>query len=275
MNQNENTVSIQFVHANGFPLGSYRTLINALPPHFQISGKEKFGHEPHLPVSNNWPYIVQELIEHIGMHSAANERVYLVGHSFGAVISYMAACQMPQKVAGLMMLDPPLVTGWRSYLIKLLKKTPLIDKITPAGLAKTRNTQWSSTTDIVDYFSNKALFVNMDKRCIEDYVSSATQTSQHCTQLTFRHDIEAAIFRNVADNLDRFAGKLACPALLVTGESSTVCMPAMRDLFIKQNQLAHVVAPGGHMFPLEYPEQTAKLIEDTLNRWRYGAIGQG
>ncbi|MCW8108753.1 alpha/beta hydrolase [Alteromonas ponticola] len=268
--QPEQKICLHFAHANGFPFGSYRTLVEALPSHFRISGKEKLGHDPHWPVSDNWSYIVQELLNYLQLHSESDERVFLVGHSFGAVVSYMAACLAPAKVAGLIMLDPPLVTGWRSHLVKVLKKTPLIDKITPAGLAKTRNTQWTGSMDMVEYFSNKALFAEMDRRCVEDYVHSATKREQNAIRLTFRHDIEAAIFRNVPDNLNTFAGKLQCPGLLVTGKDSTVCMPYMRDLFIKQNSLEHVIMSGGHMFPLEYPESTASLIEHTLFRWQNG-----
>ncbi|MCW8090598.1 alpha/beta fold hydrolase [Alteromonas sp. ASW11-130] len=260
-------IPVQFVHANGFPFGSYRALVDAVSDNICISGKEKYGHEPHLPVTNNWPFIVKEVLEQIDENSASYNKTFLVGHSFGAVVSYMAACLAPEKVAGLIMLDPPLVTGWRRYLIKLLKKTPWIDKVTPAGLAQTRNISWPHSTDMVDYFSAKTLFSNMDRRCIEDYVRSATNAEQDAIRLTFSHEVEASIFRNVADNLNYYAGKLQCPSLLVTGESSTVCMPAMRDVFVKQNALKHIITRGGHMFPLEYPEHTAKLIEAILTQW--------
>ncbi len=269
------TTYVHFAHANGFPFGSYRTVLEALPASICVFGKEKFGHERDFPVTSNWVYIVDELLEFIEQRNSENAKMILVGHSFGAVISFLAACSAPEKVAGLIMLDPPLVTGWRRYLIKLLKKTPWIDRVTPAALAHSRNTKWPHTTDMVDYFSAKALFSNMDKRCVQDYVKSTTRVEQSGIRLTFRHDVEADIFRNVPDNLDNYSGRLQCPALLVTGESSTVCMPAMRDVFIKQNELEHITTKGGHMFPLEYPEQTARIIAETLSRWRINAKSVG
>ncbi len=266
--KSETTTYVHFAHANGFPFGSYQTVFDALPVDISVFGKEKFGHERDFPVTSNWTYIVDELLDFISQRNTAKDKTVLIGHSFGAVISYLAACTAPEKVAGLIMLDPPLVTGWRRYLIKLLKTTPLIDRVTPAALARSRNTHWPHSTDMVDYFSGKALFANMDKRCIQDYVKSTTHAEKSGIKLTFRHDVEADIFRNVADNLDKYAGKLQCPSLLVTGASSKVCMPAMRDLFIKQNELEHITTKGGHMFPLEYPEQTAQIIAKTLHRWR-------
>jgi len=37
------------------------------------------------------------------------------------------------------MLDPPLITGLARLVFKFVKKTKLVDKITPAGKTKIRN----------------------------------------------------------------------------------------------------------------------------------------
>lgn len=265
MSQKE--ISFHFAHANGFPAGSYNTLFSALPKNFNRLHVDKFGHNPDFPVNANWRNQTRELINHVKSAQTDPQGVFAVGHSFGAVISYMAACEAPDLFRGLIMLDPPLVMGPMSHFFRLAKKTPLIDKLTPAKLAETRNTQWPAHTDMVAYFQGKGLFRNMDKRCVRDYVHAVTQTNGEYTSLTFKADIEAELFRTVPHNLNRYKGKLQCPALLVTGKDTTVCKPAMYNRLLKQNKIDHKIMPGGHMFPLEHPDAVAELISTTLLKW--------
>lgn len=260
-------VSFHFAHANGFPAACYNAVFENLPQHFNRLHVEKFGHDPLLPVNANWRNQVNELVKHIKASNKDDRGVYAVGHSFGAVISYMAACEHPELFRGLIMLDPPLVIGPISYFFRVAKKTPLINKLTPAGLAETRNSQWPATTDMEAYFHGKALFRNMDKRCVRDYVRSVTHTKGDYTSLTFRADVEAELFRNVPHNLGKYKGKLKCPALLVTAKDSAVCKPAMYQRLLKHNAINHIEMKGGHMFPLEHPERVADLISATVCGW--------
>ncbi|WP_414830938.1 alpha/beta fold hydrolase [Alteromonas sp. H39] len=260
-------VTYHFGHANGFPAESYNVLFNALPAHWQRLSVSKFGHTPQYPVSANWRSQVDELIAHVKAKRPDSQPVYAVGHSFGAVISYMAACEQPSLFKGLIMFDPPLVTGVASLFFRLIKHTPYIDKLTPARLAASRRTTWPKSTDLVAYFKDKGLFKNMDKRCVEDYVHAVTRLRGYHWHLTFNADVEAELFRNVPHNLHTYYGKLACPAVLVTAKDTTVCTEQRRNPFIKGNNLRHDVLPGGHMFVLERPEAVADYITATISGW--------
>ena len=266
-NLTSSELSFHFAHANGFPAGSYNTLFSALPRHFRRIHVERFGHDPALPVNGNWRNQVLELIRHVKKENKDPRGVYGIGHSFGAVVTYMAACEAPELFRGLILFDPPLVVGPLSHFFKFAKYTPLINKLTPAKLAQTRNTSWPSSTDMVAYFHGKSLFRDMDKRCVRDYVTAVTARKGDNISLTFKADVEAALFRNVPHNLAKYTGKLKCPAVLVTGNKSNVCKPEMYMRLMKQNAIEHTQLPGGHMFPLEQPEMVAEFITSTLNEW--------
>lgn len=261
-------ICFHFAHANGFPAESYNTLFGYLPASWQRLSVDKFGHSPRWPVNTNWKNQVAELIEHVRTHRPQGG-VYAVGHSFGAVISFMAVCEAPELFRGLIMFDPPLVTGPSRHVIRLAKKTPLIDRLTPAGLSKKRNTQWPADADLAAYFAGKGLFKNMDRRCIHDYVNAVGKQTEQGWKLGFDARVETAIFRHVPHNLTSYAGRLSRPAVLVTGKQTTVCTPVMRNRFIRQNQLAHTELPGGHMFPLEHPHRVAEFIEQQITSWEH------
>lgn len=260
-------ITLHFAHANGFPAGSYRKLFAALPTNFEVLAIDKFAHSPRFPVANNWRNQVDELIDYV--ECRAVDPVYAVGHSFGGVISYMAACQRPDLFKGLIMLEPPVITGLSKLMFALIKATPLIDRLTPAGKTIRRCATWPKGTDIVAYFKARALFKDMDHDCVQDYVDAVMELRHNHYHLNFDPQVEADIFRNVPSNIDKYKGRLLCPALLMTGENTTVCVPRLITPFIRANKLQHqVFKHGGHMFPLEQPVVVASLIADVLTKWQ-------
>ena len=265
MPANLTQTTIHFAHANGFPAGSYKKLFSLLDDS-RVLALEKFAHNPGFPIVKDWRGQVDELCAYLS--SETSEPVFGVGHSFGAIITYMAACNRPELFRGLILLDPPLITGVTRHVVKLLRKTPLMDHVTPANKAITRCTQWPEGTNMVEYFSQKALFKDMDVQCIEDYVSSAIEERESGFGLTFDHMAEAQLFRTIPTNIHKFYGKLPLPGLLITGQGSRVCTTSNIRPFVKHNNFKHaVIENGGHMFPLEQPENVAHLINQQISAW--------
>lgn len=259
-------INVHFAHANGFPAGSYRELFSALPNHFSVLALKQFGHNPDFPVNENLSNLVEELLDYL--HAHCTEPVYAVGHSMGALLSYMAACEQPEKFKGVIMLDPPIASGRARWLFKFAKYTPLIDKVSPAGMAARRCQSWGLETNLEAYFTSKALFKRFLPVCIRDYVASAIIEKDGRQVLSFNPEVEAQIFRNVPHNINQFYAKLKVPSCLVTAQNSQVCTPAFLKHFIKKTNIEHIVVPDlGHMFPLEHPHMVAKLITNKIAEW--------
>lgn len=261
---------INFVHANGFPAGSYRALFNYLPKEYKVVSHEKYGHNTQYPVKDNWQPLVDELISFVKQQLLINnqQQVINVGHSFGGVIAFIAACQHPQLFKGLIMLDPPVLTGGTAVAVKLLKKTRFIDKLSPAGKAKARRTQWPLGTDVAKLFAHRQLFKNFDRRCLDDYISHGVVERNNQLELVFSAQVEADIFRNLAVNLSSYKNQLNIPASLIYADKTDVFPHIYFKKFVKLNKNINLkVTQGGHMFPLESPKDTAQLITDTIARW--------
>ena len=260
----DNKITLHFAHANGFPSASYNKLFKALPDTFQLLALDKFGHTTRFPINNNWRNQAEEMLEYVDKNTAPDQKVYAVGHSFGAIVSYIAVSLRPEKFIGLIMLDPPLATGFSRHVFALAKKFKLVNKITPARLALRRKRSWHYQTDLVDYFSKRGLFKSMDPDCIADYVTAVIRRKGDQQVLDFDPAIEAEVFRTIPDDLHRYAGHLTCPATLITGEQTKVCLPILRNDFINRNRLTHLTMPGGHMFPLENPLGVAQQITQII-----------
>lgn len=259
-------INIHFAHANGFPAGSYRQIFNQFPDDFEVYALTKFAHSERFPVNANLGNQVTELIDYL-THKVG-EPVYLIGHSMGAVVSFMAACDRPDLVKGVIMLDPPIASGLARIAFRLLKYSPLIDKFSPAGKAKVRCQSWPLGTDLVAYFKARGLFKHFQLECIQDYVSAAIDEREGKLQLNFDAQIEASIYRNVPHNINQYYKRLSVPGLLVTGSHSDVCIPSFLTNFIKKSNIEHVIfQDGGHMFPMEKPIQVAKMITDRIRLW--------
>lgn len=270
--KSEKQVIVHFAHANGFPAKSYAKLFAHLNDNIELIALDKFAHNPEFPLNNNWGNQVDELIHFVKAKQAEinpNLPIVLVGHSFGAVISFLACCKKPTLFSGLIMLDPPLITGLASWIFRFAKKGKLIDKITPAGKTKIRNSKWHHKTDLVKYFAQRALFKNMDIDCIADYVSAVTNEHQGERVLHFDVQVEADIFRTIPANLHKQYGKLNTPSYLLTGKHTEVCVEKLRNPFIRGNSMiTHEAFDfGGHMFPLERPIQVASRLNTLITQF--------
>lgn len=262
---NHHKDTINFVHANGFPAGSYQTFLHYFSDDFSWVAKKQYGHDSQYPIYNNWQYLVDELIHFLEQQQTP---VICVGHSFGGVLSFIAACKRPDLVKGLIMLDPPAMTGAIGLAFKLLKKTRYIDKVTPAGKSKDRRSIWPLKTDLNALFSRRQLFKNFDSRCLKDYSDSAATIKNDRLELAFTAKAETAIFRNIPTNLSRFKNKLSVPAALIYGESTDLYPKVFFKTFAKKNKnITLHSTKGGHMFPLENPMETAALIQKIIKGW--------
>ncbi len=259
---------INFIHANGFPVKTYQTLFNYFPDNYKVIALDKYGHDQHYPVENNWHKLVEELINFAEKSQQKKGKMICVGHSFGGVLSFMAACQRPDLFTGVIMIDPPVFVGPSALAVRLIKKTRFIDKLSPAGKSKTRRTHWPLGSDIKKQFSRRELFKNFDKRCLSDYVEHGIVEKNNQFELAFSADIETEIFRTLPCNLTSFKNKLTIPGALVYGEQTDVCPKHFFKNFAKLNKKITLQSvPGGHMFPLERPEETAKLITEIIKRF--------
>lgn len=257
-----------FVHANGFPGSAYKPFFNQLEQHgHTVNFIEKIAHNPAYPIKNNWQHLVDELEDVItGKHE---EPVVGIGHSAGGLLSYLLAQRRPDLYSHLILLDPPVINGWQNTVWWLSKKLGFSDRFTPAGASKRRRERFDNREQAYQHLRQKTLFKNFTETAFEAYLDHGLETQDDGSlMLAFKKDRELALYRTSPDNLHRHCKKLTIPGLYLTGEDSNFAQhPFGRRMAERTKMEYHVLTGGGHLFPMEYPTETAQVIAQWLSKY--------
>jgi pimeloyl-ACP methyl ester carboxylesterase len=259
---------IVFSHANSFPAGTYTQLFKYLRSRgFLVRAVDKFGHDPRFPVSNNWRELVAQLQEFAQRETGkAGEPAYLVGHSLGGFLSLMCAARHPELARGVLMLDSPLLGGWRATAFGAIKRTQLVGAISPGAVSRKRRNRWPSREEAIEHFRHKKAFAKWDEQVLHDYVTHGTHDEDGQRVLSFDREVETVIYNTLPDNLDRLLRRhpLRCPAAFVGGLQSVELKQVGLAMTQQVTHGRMAMLDGSHLFPMEKPLATAAAIEASL-----------
>ncbi|MGA8010323.1 MAG: alpha/beta hydrolase [Thiomonas sp.] len=250
-----------FSHANSFPAPVYRKLFQALDPAFRVRAVPMFGHDARYPVRDGWKPLAQQLIDYL-RHDCHGEPAVLVGHSLGGYLSLMAAHSHPDLAQQVILLDSPVVAGWRARLLWLSKRTGLGERFSPAAAAKRRRTQWPDVAAVQTHFSSKPAFQQWDPDMLRDYSASGTTPHAQGRSLAFEREVEYRIYKTLPHQLGRLARKpFPVPVSFIGGRGSREIRMTGLGATQRLVQGRLYWLDGSHLFPFESPQETARLIE--------------
>jgi pimeloyl-ACP methyl ester carboxylesterase len=214
-----------FSHANGFPAACYRKFFGSLESDFRISAIDCIGHDPAYPVTDGWPHLVAQLIDHVSTHCRVP--VVGVGHSLGGYLTFMAAVQRPELFKCIILLDAPILGYFKGTAFGMLKRLGLADRITPAHGTRARRRDWPSA-------------------------------ESGRVRLLFDPEIEYRIYRSFPHDLVYYCNRLRLPAGFIGGRHSHELQQVglahtRRSFRVKRIE-------GGHLFPFERPQAAAEAV---------------
>jgi pimeloyl-ACP methyl ester carboxylesterase len=262
--------SLVFSHGNGFPAGTYRSLFE----HWRAAGWrvdaiEKYGHDPRWPVSDNWSQLRNQLIDHIESLKLDTPAV-LVGHSLGGFVSLLAACKRPDLTRAVLLLDSPVISGWRAHSVRLAKATRLIHRVSPGKVSARRRQHWASVEDCLAHFAAKPVFARWDAAVLADYVGAGTvATADAGVQLAFDRQVETHIYNTLPHHFQALLRRHPpqCPVGFIGGTRSAevrqIGLSATRTL--THGQIRWI--EGSHLYPMERPGETAAAVLQQLQAW--------
>lgn len=259
---------IVFSHANSFPAGTYGVLFRHLRSRgFTVKAVNQFGHDPQYPVTDNWPHLVAQLHAFAEREAVkAGEPAWLVGHSMGGFLSVMCAARHPEVARGVLLLDSPLLGGWRATALGAAKRTPLVGAVSPGAVSRKRRNRWPTQAAVVEHLRHKKAFARWDEQMLHDYVTHCTHDEDGERVLSFDRDVETAIYNTLPDNLERLLKRhpLKCPVAFIGGLQSQELRQVGTALTQQVTHGRMSMLEGSHLFPMEKPLATAAAIEAAL-----------
>ena len=251
-----------FSHANGFPGACYRKLYEFLDHDFDIHYVDRFGHDPRYPVTDGWPHLVAQLLDFIV--ACADGPVVGAGHSLGGYLTVLAATLRPELFSAVILLDSPLPGPWAGTALELVKRFGLIDRVTPAALARERRTLWTSAEAVYQHFQARAAFRHFDPNCLRDYANFGTVTTVGGVRLAFDPDVESRIYCTIPHDLAQCMQGFKVPSGFIGGRQSVET--GRIGLSITRRYFHVNMIDGGHLLPFEHPRTTANAVHAMWQR---------
>ena len=262
-----------FSHGNSFPGSTYGVMLQSLKSRgFGVKAIEKFGHDPRYPVTSNWPFLVQQLADFTAHEvEKSGQPAFLVGHSLGGFLSLMCAARHPElgglPVRGVVLLDSPIVGGWRATALSVAKRARLVGSVSPGAVSRKRKQAWASRDEALAHFASKKIFARWNPQVLSDYIDHGTQDAGPGQRvLSFDRNIETAIYNTLPDNLEAILKRhpLKCPVSFIGGRQSVEMRMVGMALTEKITKGRTMILDGTHLFPMEKPVAAAAALEAAL-----------
>jgi pimeloyl-ACP methyl ester carboxylesterase len=264
MTTDADRLALHFTHANGFPAGTYRKFLSAISLRYEVSAIDIIGHDPRYPVTDGWPHLVEQLVDHL--RAQYRRPVIGIGHSLGGFLTFMAAATWPQLFRAVVLLDSPVLGYFKSKALAVSKSIGMVDRLTPAAGTRDRRARFPSREAALAHFRTRKVFKRFDPECLRDYIESGTVEDGSEFRLRYDPAIEYKIYRTIPHDLYRYRGALQVPAGFMVGRDTRLVSPADLAYMKRAFGMRFSRVDGGHHFPLQFPEQAAHKLDRLIGR---------
>lgn len=245
-------VDLIFVHANGFNALTYRTLLAPLSGSLRIWAPDLRGHGgTTLPAEGggrrDWHDHRDDLVALLDVLDGPP--VILAGHSMGGTSALLAAAERPDRVGGLVLLDPVIWSRWAVAAFKL----PLLDRIASriplVRNALRRRAVFDSREQAMAAYLGRGAFLGWPEMMLADYLADGLVETPGGVALACDPAWEASNYAAQSHDPWRALKRLDCPVTVLKGEAGSTCA-----LTENPRGLPHVtvgtVRGGTHFFPM-------------------------
>jgi pimeloyl-ACP methyl ester carboxylesterase len=260
---------LHFTHGNSYPAGAYAKLLQDLGRDFEVRVTAMLGHDPRFPVDDNWHALVDQVIAQLECYDAP---AILVGHSLGGAVNMLAAWRRPELARCVVMLDSPVVAGWRALVWRLAKALGLGRRLSPGRVAQRRRDTWPSREAAFDHFHAKPIFRAWAPGALDDYIQHGLEPHPDGVQLRFSREVEADIYATLPHDMGKvLRGRepgqpFPLPIGFIAGTDSEELRQA--GMGATRKLVGHNLAmiEGSHLYPMESPQMTAQLTREMIGR---------
>ncbi|MFN3815776.1 MAG: alpha/beta fold hydrolase [Brevundimonas sp.] len=254
-----------FVHANGFNARTYRTLLGPLARKARILAPDLRGHgRSTLPAPPGWRRSWRDLRDDIVclIDTLEGPPIVLAGHSMGAVVALLAAGERPDRVRGVVMLDPVILPRPTALAMSLPLLGRVARRYSLATNALRRRDRFESRAAAMDAYRGRGAFSGWPEAVLCDYAADGFRDAEDGVELACAPGWEASNYAAQGCDPWPVLRSVGRPASIHKAEHNSTCS-------IAPGQIAGVevstVAGGNHFFPLLKPAQTRATLKTALD----------
>jgi pimeloyl-ACP methyl ester carboxylesterase len=259
-------IQAHFLHANGFCAGTYTPFIRYLAAQMHVVASDVRGHGASVRLDprriRHWRVFAEDLRRLI--QQTMSPPIIGIGHSLGAVCTYIAASLYPRLFSGIVLIDPPILGGYVLATMAVLKMLGLRGSIPLARTARRRKRTFTGKQEaLLRFTSGRGIFKSWSNGFVDAYLECGLLEKESGTAvLRCDPELEAQIFESIPLNVWSYARRITCPVLIVRGEHSDVFTEAaaMRLMRVIACCSLKTLAGCGHFIPMETPRACAREI---------------
>jgi pimeloyl-ACP methyl ester carboxylesterase len=260
------------LHANGFCAGTYSPFVKYLTGDLNVMASDIRGHgSSQLPSSQrirHWNIFSEDLKALI--EKTMSPPIIGMGHSLGAVTTYMAAAKYPDLFSCLILIDPPILSPRILWVMAVMRMFGLAGIIPLAKTARRRRKTFQGKKEALKRFaSGRGIFKYWSKDFVEAYLECGLlEKDPETAVLKCDPEHEAQIFESVPLDVWTYGRKISCPVLAIRGEHSgafTVDSAKRLGRVIRDYELT-TIADAGHFVPMGKPVECARVIKEFIHR---------
>ncbi|MBI44576.1 MAG: hypothetical protein CMG66_00205 [Candidatus Marinimicrobia bacterium] len=265
-----NNPNIIFIHANGFPPDSYKPLFQDIETNNNL---EKYLLRPLWKKDMNPLELKDWNLFHNDFKSTLDtQKKYIgIGHSIGGNIILRTAISDPKYFSKIILLDPTLFVPRIIYLWKIAFLTGFQNQFHPwIKSTLKRKMSYDNYTEIFNSYRKKHVFSKINDKNLKIYIRSITSEKNKQLFINYSKAWEYQIYKTGL-LADMFIWKniknIKIPCLIIRAEESNAFLNSSQNKIEKNNSNIKftTIKNSSHLFPLEYPEKTSKIIKSFID----------
>ena len=250
---------LHFAHATGFNAQTYRGLLEPLADRFSVAACDQRGHGfstlPTAEPPTGWTVYRDDLVRILERldHGPA----ILAGHSMGGTVSLMAAALRPERVRGLVLVEPVMVPLLAKFLLSFVRSPPNL-----ADRAAQRRDTFPSFDAALAAYTGRGAFKTWPNTTVADYLRGGliADPETRAMRLACKPSWEAATFRAAPFGKARLARRVSSPITVLYGTIASTCRDSEVEVFKRAGARTVKVDGASHFLPMEHPDRVREEI---------------